>query len=111
MNVNEYAPIVQVVDVLIDVSDDDDLSTAADLHGLTLVGIQYPEAMTSSTATFSVSVDGTNYFLLTGISSTITASNQDPLVPAEFAGARYVKIITDGNEAADRTLGLVVRPV
>ena len=111
MAVNEYAPIVQVVSVLIDISADDDLSSAADLHGLTLVGIQYPATMTSSTATFSVSTDGTTYRLLTGISSTITASNQDPLTPSDFAGVRYVKIITDSGEGADRTLGLVVRPV
>jgi len=111
MDVTEFAPIIDVVEVLIDVSADDDLSSAADLHGLTLVGVQYPAAMTSSTATFSVSTDGTTYRLLTGISSTITASNQDPLTPSDFAGVRYVKVITDGNEGADRTLGLVVRPV
>ena len=110
-SVHEYQSPIVVVDALIDISADDDLSVAVDLGGLTLVAIQYPSAMTSSNATFSVSVDGTNYFLLTGVSSTITVNNQDPLTPAEFAGVRYVKVITDGNEAADRTLGLVCRPV
>lgn len=109
MAVSEYAPIVQVVDAVITIATDDDLSAAVDLSGLTLVAIQWPAAMTSANATFSVSTDGVTYRLLTGVSEAITVSNQLPVTVSEWYGVRYVKLITDGNEAANRTIGLVCR--
>lgn len=92
-------------------------SAPIDLYGVALVGISLPAAFTGVTLTFQVSVDnGQTYQPLykadgTAYSVTVAAGRYVQIPPYDFAGIRFLKIVSGSNEAADRALTLVGRPV
>lgn len=100
-------------EVLIDVSEDDDLSSAGNLGPAALCGLVIPAGMTSTSITFQASVDGTTFYDVydstnTQISVTIDSSAKIiKLDPADFVGLEYLKLVTGSAEGADRTIGLI----
>lgn len=94
-------------------------SAVIDLRGGTLVGIQIPSVMTSTTLTFKVAaVQGDTPSDLYNsnsaqVSITIpTASARSfALDPSTFAGWNFVQVVSSSNEGADRSLKLVTRPI
>lgn len=77
------------------------------------VGIAFPAALTGTAVTFQVSQDGVTYRNLydagAAYSVTFTASVYEGLKAALFAGAAFVKVVSNGTEAAERTIELVTR--
>jgi hypothetical protein len=92
------------------------VSTAADLVGARLVAIITPGTLTGTAMTFQGSVDNSTFVAVhndlgAAISATVAASRYIVLDPADFAGIRYIKVVSGSAEAAARTITLVARPV
>lgn len=90
------------------------VSTAVDLGGHNLVGIQTPAALTGTTMTFQGSVDGSTYNVLydtdgTALSITVAVDSLILIVPSDFAAVRYLKLVSGSSEGAERTITLVHR--
>lgn len=89
-------------------------SDAIDLEGLCLVQIQMPAAFTGASITFTSSHDGVTYQSLynssnTQYSITVAASRNYNIAPSDFAGCRFLKIVSASSEAASRSIGLIAR--
>lgn len=81
-----------------------------------LVAIVTPSALTSTTLTLEVSLNGTDalsHYDYTGATYTIpvAASRWVSLDPAFVAGFPYVRVVMGSNEAAERTITLIVSEV
>jgi len=95
------------------------LSGAVNLDERTPVALLMPAAWTAASITFQASLDGTTYYDVyteAGGEYTLTVDVDQYIIidPVDLAGARYVKVRsgTGGaaqNQAAARTIGLVVR--
>ena len=90
------------------------VSTAVDLIGVVPVALLTPSALTSASITLQGSVDGTTYYPIyntigTQLSVTIGTTRHIGLLPQDFVGFRYIKIVASGAEAADRAFKFVVR--
>jgi len=80
-----------------------------------------PDSWSTANLTLQASADGTNYHNLyqdDGTEYTVSAAASRHIIlnPAEFAGIRFLKLRSGTsssavNQAADRTITLVVRPV
>jgi len=89
--------------------------------GLRVCGIVMPAAWTAASMTFEVSMDGVTYQDLydadgNEMTFTVAAATTLTLDPAIFAAMPYVKVrsgvsATPVNQAAERTVGLVLRRV
>lgn len=86
-------------------------ATTSDLQDLrgTLAGLIFPATMTSSTVSFQVTYDGTNYFdVYTDAgalySVTVTASAFVALEWRYFLGARHIRLKTASAEGAARSI-------
>lgn len=95
------------------------LSGAVDLGGRKLVAIIMPGTWTAASLTFQGSVDGTNFFNVydgaTERALTVAANYYSALAIGDWVGFRWLKIRsgtagTPVNQAAERTLTLVVQP-
>ena len=95
------------------------LSGAVDLGGRKLVAIVMPDTWTAASLTFQASPDGTNYFNVyddpTERKLTVAASYYSALNIADWVGFRWLKFRsgtagTPVNQAAERTLTLVIQP-
>lgn len=99
--------------VLIDGSD---TSAAIDLRGKTLCGIFVPASFVGTSLTFSTSLtkSGTYVSMRDGAGSayskTIAASQFLPLNPQDFAGVRFLKVISSATETS-KTLTLATRNI
>lgn len=111
-NLNPVHNKFNVVECLIDVSEDNDLSEAVNLGGRWLLGLEIPASWTAADITFMASMDGATYKALvdeTGAAVGVTVT-ADTIVgfsginPAVFLAARFLKIATSAGQAADRTL-------
>lgn len=99
------------------------LSEAVDLGGASLVGIQMPDssAWTAANLTFQASADGGTFENLYGKNgnevTVIAAADRYIQIDAtDFAGIKHIKVRSGTaasavNQAAARTLTLVLRPV
>lgn len=81
-----------------------------------VVGIVTPAALTSTTLTIQVSLDGSNalaHYDFTGnaYSIPIGTSRWISLDPALFAGFPYIRLVTGSAEGADRTFTLMMTEV
>jgi len=101
---------------LVDISEDDDLSTEVDLGGYALMGLIIP-TIDSANLTFEVS-DATGGTFSTlkdkgGTAVTVTAGtggfavSADDLAP--LAAYRYVKVATSATQTADRTFKFILK--
>lgn len=92
-------------------------SGVIDLLSATLCGVRIPAAFTGTAITFESSKTATGTFDAVkdgagnSISKTVAASQYIALDPSLFAGIRFLKIVSGSNEAADRVVTAVARPV
>ena len=101
---------------LIDISDDASNSTSINVDNMLLAGIVFPSAMTGSNITFDFSVDGGSWVDVvetdgTEVSYTVSAGNATRVDPSgwAFASGGFLRITSDGTEAADRKIKLIFR--
>ena len=101
---------------LIDVSADNNDSLGVEAEGMLLCGIQFPAAMTGSTITFDFSMDNSTFVDVketdgTDVSYTVSAGDIVRVDPSgwAFASNGYIRVTSDGNEAADRKIILHFR--
>ena len=102
--------------VLIDISEDAVNSTGVQADGLLLSGIVFPAAMTGTAVTFDFSFDGSTWVDVvetdgTEVSYTVSAGNVTRVDPSgwAFATAGFVRVTSDGTEAADREIQLIFK--
>jgi len=108
--------MIKVKTVLIDVSEDNSNSIGFKTDGLLLSGIKFPAAMTGSNITFDHSMDNSTWADVketdgTDVSYTISTGDVVRLDPSgrAFASEGWLRITSDGNEAADRSLEVYLR--
>jgi len=96
---------------LIDVSEDASNSVGFKLDGMLLCGIQFPATMTGTAITFDFSLDNSTWADVketdgTDVSYTISAGDAVRVDPSgwAFASNGYLRITSDGTEAADRSI-------
>ncbi len=101
---------------LIDISADNNNSLGVQTEGMLLCGIEFPAAMTGSNITFDFSMDNSTFIDVKeadGSDTTVTVSAGDivRLDPSGFAFASngFLRVTSDGNEAADRKVILHFR--
>ena len=88
-------------------------STAINVAGCTAVGMLVPDGMTSTIMTFLASYDGINYQPVGDVNDNSVSqiiSNEGgayTLNPATFFPWRYIKLVVDTEEAAERIIGIV----
>lgn len=92
------------------------VSAEIDLGGTTPVALITPAALTGTTVTFqaATTTGGTfNTVMKDGatLSVTVAASRFVVLQPSDFAGVRFLKVVSGSSEGADRTLTLATRYV
>lgn len=92
------------------------VSAAADLVGTSICGLSLPAAFTGTAVSFQTSADNSTWQALydntnTLISATVTQARNYSLNPANFAGWRYVKAVSNATEGGARTVTLVCRQV
>lgn len=90
-------------------------SQTLDLCGSSLVGIYMPAAFTGTAITFQVSVDGTNFQPMyqgsTQYSISVSAGRYQQIPGSDFAGIRYLQVVSGSSETGLRKLMLAVRPL
>ena len=103
-------------EVLIDISDNATISSAAQCDGLLLSGIVFPAAMTGSTVTFDFSFDGSTWVDVvetdgTAVQYSVTAGDVVRVDPSgwAFASTGFLRIVSSNSEAADRTINLIFK--
>jgi hypothetical protein len=92
------------------------VSGAIDLKGLSLVGVHLPASFTGTTLTFQAAETlagsfGAVYKDGADLSVAVAAGKYVVLNPADFAGVRFLKVVSGSAEGAARTLTLAIRPV
>jgi hypothetical protein len=102
--------------VLIDVSEDASNSTGVQTDGLLLSGIVFPATMTGANVTFDFSFDGSTWVDVvetdnTEVTYVVSAGNVVRVDPSgwAFATAGFVRVTSDGTEAADRKIQLIFK--
>ena len=103
-------------EVLIDISEDANNSSAAQCGGLLLSGIVFPAAMTGTAVTFDFSFDGSTWYDVketdgSDVSYTVSAGDVVRVDPSgwAFASPGYIRISSGSSEAADRTINLIFK--
>ena len=101
---------------LIDISADNNNSLGVKTDGMLLCGVQFPAAMTGSNITFDFSMDNSTFVDVketdgTETSYTVSAGDIVRVDPSgwAFASNGFIRITSDGNEAADRKIILHFR--
>jgi hypothetical protein len=92
-------------------------SDEVDLDGMVPVGIVFPAALTGTAVTFEMALASGGTFVPVyddagaEYSVTFTASIYHALKYQYFIGARYIKVVSNGTEGAERTLTLQTRAI
>jgi len=96
-------------------------SAAIDLYYHSLLAVVMPAAWTAADLTFQASADGATFFNLytsggAEYTMKVDASRYVALDPTDFVGVRFLKVRSGSasapiNQAAERTLTLVGRPL
>ena len=101
---------------LIDISADNNNSLGVEAEGMLLCGIQFPAAMTGTAITFDFAMDNSTWVDVketngTDTSYTVSAGDVLRVDPSgwAFASNGYIRVTSDGNEAADRSIILHFR--
>ena len=101
---------------LIDVSADNNDSLGVEAEGMLLCGIQFPAAMTGTAITFDFSLDNSTWVDVketdgTEVSYTVAAGDVVRVDPSgwAFASNGYLRVTSNGTEAADRKIILHFR--
>ena len=101
---------------LIDVSADASNSLGVKTDGMLLCGVQFPAAMTGTAVTFDFSMDNSAFLDVketdgTDVSYTVSAGDVVRVDPSgwAFASNGYIRVTSNGTEAADRSIILHFR--
>ena len=101
---------------LIDVSADNNDSLGVETEGMLLCGVQFPAAMTGTAITFDFSLDNSTWVDVketdgTDVSYTVSAGDVLRVDPSgwAFASNGYIRVSSNGTEAADRKIVLHFR--
>ena len=101
---------------LIDISADNNNSLGVKTDGMLLCGVQFPAAMTGSNITFDFSMDNSTFVDVketdgTEVSYTVSAGDVVRVDPSgwAFASNGYIRVTSNGSEAADRKIILHFR--
>ena len=101
---------------LIDVSADNNDSLGVKTEGMLLCGVQFPAAMTGTAITFDFSLDNSTWVDVketdgTDVSYTVSAGDVVRVDPSgwAFASNGYIRVTSNGSEAADRKIILHFR--
>ena len=101
---------------LIDVSADNNNSLGVQAEGMLLCAVQFPAAMTGSAVTFDFALDNSSWADVketdgTEVSYTVSAGDVVRVDPSgwAFASNGYIRVTSNGNEAADRKIILHFR--
>ena len=101
---------------LIDVSADNNDSLGVETEGMLLCGVQFPAAMTGTAITFDFSLDNSTWVDVketdgTEVSYTVSAGDVVRVDPSgwAFASNGYLRVSSNGTEAADRKIVLHFR--
>ena len=102
---------------LIDISADNNDSLGVQAEGMLLCGVQFPAAMTGTAITFDFSMNGSTGWIDvhetdgTEVSYTVSAGNMVRVDPSgwAFASNGYIRVSSNGTEAADRSIVLHFR--
>ena len=101
---------------LIDVSEDASNSLGVKADGMLLCGVQFPAAMTGTAVTFDFALDNSTWVDVketdaTDVSYTVSAGDVVRVDPSGwgFASNGYIRVTSNGTEAADRKIVLHFR--
>ena len=104
--------------VLFDISEDDDLSTAANILGYEVIGVIVPTGWTAASVTFQIDPGDGTYRLVSGVTLTTPTANQvtylnagalaNPALIVCLTGAN-IKLVSSGAQGADRSVILMLR--
>jgi hypothetical protein len=101
---------------LIDVSGDASNSAGVSTDGMLLAGIKFPAAMTGSNITFDFATDNSTWVDVvetdgTEVTYTVSTGNVTRVDPSgwAFASSGFIRVTSDGTEAADRNITLIFR--
>jgi hypothetical protein len=101
---------------LIDVSADASNSVGVNVENMLLCGVVFPATMTGTAITFDYSVDNSSWVDVfetdgTEVSYSVSAGNVVRIDPSgwAFASNGYIRVTSDGTEAADRKIKLLFR--
>ena len=101
---------------LIDISADNNNSLGVQAEGMLLCGIQFPAAMTGSNISFDFSMDNSSFVDVketdgSDVSYTVSVGDIVRVDPSgwAFASNGFLRVTSDGNEAADRKIILHFR--
>jgi len=101
---------------LIDISADNNNSLGVQTEGMLLSGVQFPSAMTGTAITFDFSMDNSTFVDVketdgSDVSYTVSAGDVVRVDPSgwAFASNGFIRVTSNGNEAADRKIILHFR--
>jgi len=101
---------------LIDISADNNNSLGVEAEGMLLCGIQFPAAMTGTAITFDFALDNSTWADVketdgSAVSYTVSAGDVVRVDPSGwgFASNGYIRLTSNGTEAADRAIILHFR--
>ena len=101
---------------LIDISADNSNSLGVQAEGMLLCAVQFPSAMTGSAVTFDFALDNSTWADVketdgTEVSYTVSAGDVVRVDPSgwAFASNGYIRVTSNGSEAADRAIILHFR--
>jgi len=101
---------------LIDISADASNSLGVSSDGMLLCGIQFPAAMTGTSVTFDFALDNSTWADVketdgSAVSYTVSAGDVVRVDPSGwgFASNGYIRVTSNGTEAADRSIVLHFR--
>jgi len=93
---------------LFDVSEDDNLTLPLEKQHLDVIGVQIPSAFTGTSIGLQGSLDGTTYCPIywegTILAITVAASRLVMFAERYTSGIPWLKMTSNGSEAADRTV-------
>ena len=108
--------MIKSKEALIDVSADNNDSLGVKPEGMLLCGVQFPAAMTGTAITFDFSLDNSTWVDVketdgTDVSYTVSAGDVLRVDPSgwAFASNGYIRVSSNGTEAADRKIILHFR--
>ncbi len=101
---------------LIDISADNNDSLGVEAEGMLLCGVQFPASMTGTAITFDFSLDNSTWVDVketdgTEVSYAVSAGDVVRVDPSgwAFASNGYIRVSSNGTEAADRKIVLHFR--
>ena len=108
--------MIKSKECLIDISADNNNSLGVQTEGMLLCGIQFPAAMTGSNISFDFALDNSTWVDVketdgSDVTYTVSAGDIVRVDPSgwAFASNGYIRVTSNGSEAADRKIILHFR--